>query len=278
MNKLLLLSCTYNQLLSTGMKKLILFFLLLSFAAQAQEKITWPGDKKAVIVLTYDDALQSQLNVAVPQLDAAHLTGTFFLTGDIDSQTIPKWRALSKKGYELANHTLYHPCASSNDNPVASDNYTVYQMIHEIEVMNHFLYAVDGKSTRTYAYPCTETTVGGKNYVDSLRKHGLIKYARVGGDVDAVVTDFKHLDPLQVPSYGLEDNTTGKQLIAFAKRVQQSGGMGIFMFHGIGSDYITVSAEAHQELLNYLKENKKDIWVTTFQKAMDYAMQANASK
>src|SRR5665213_3276695 len=91
------------------MKKLILLLLLPGFAARAQEKIEWPHHKKAVIVLTYDDALETQLNIAVPQLDSAHLTATFFLTGDIDAKTIPRWRALSKKGYELANHTIYHP-------------------------------------------------------------------------------------------------------------------------------------------------------------------------
>lgn len=244
--------------------------MLLNFAAQAQP-IKWPHHKKAVIVLTYDDALSSQLNTAVPQLEAAHLTATFFLTGDINKQTIPQWRALSKKGFELGNHTIYHPCISTPDNPVPSDNYTVIEILNEIGVMNNFLFAVDGKTSRTYAYPCTETTVGGKDYVDSLRKYGLVKYARVGGDVDAVITDFKHLDPLQVPAYGLEDNTTGAQLIAFVKLVQKSGGMGVFMFHGIGGDYITTPAEAHQELLDYLKKHKKDIWVATFQQAMDYA-------
>ncbi len=258
------------------MNKLILFLLLLNFAAQAQEKIKWPGHKKAAIILTYDDGMQSQLDIAVPQLDSAHLKATFFLTGEINSITIPKWRALSKRGYELANHTIYHPCASGNDNPVVSDNYTVHGIISEIEIMNHLLYAVDGKNSRTYAYPCTETTVGGKDYVDSLRKYGFVKYARIGGDVDdALITDFKHLDPLRVPSYGLEDNTPGKKLIAFVKKVEQSGGMGIFMFHGINSEYIVTSAEAHRELLNYLKENKKEIWVTTFQEAMDYAMKAS---
>ncbi len=260
------------------MKKIALFFLLLNFAAQAQEKIKWPHHKKAVIVLTYDDALNSQLNIAVPQLDSAHLTATFFLTGDIDYQTIPRWRALSKKGYELANHTIYHPCLSTEDNPVASDKYTIPGMLSEIDVMNHFLFAIDGKTTRTYAYPCTETLAGGKDYVDTLRKYGLVKYARIGGDVDAVITDFKHLDLMQVPAYGLEDNTSGTQLIAFVKLVQQGGGMGIFMFHGIGGDYITTSVKAHKELLDYLKKNKKDIWVATFQQALDYATQANKPK
>jgi hypothetical protein len=90
-----------------------------------------------------------------------------------------------------------------------------------------------------------------------------------------VITDFKHLNPLLVPSYGLEDNTTGEQLIAFVKKVEQRGGMGIFMFHGIGGDYITTPTESHQQLLTYLKKHKKEIWVATFQQAMDYVMQQN---
>jgi peptidoglycan/xylan/chitin deacetylase (PgdA/CDA1 family) len=260
------------------MKRLTLILLLLSyFAAHAQDKITWPGHKKAVIVLTYDDALQSQLNVAIPQLDSVHLKGTFFLTGTINSQTIPEWRKASKKGHELANHTVFHPCLSTDDNPMASEHYTVYRILHEIDVMNNYLFAVDGKSRRTYAYPCTETHVGGKDYIDSLRKHGIIKYARIGGDANAVITDFKTLDPLLVPSYGLEGNNSGTQLIDFVKRVQATGGMGIFMFHGVGGDYITTPAQAHRELLAYLKANQKDIWITTFQQAMDYAM-ANKPK
>jgi peptidoglycan/xylan/chitin deacetylase (PgdA/CDA1 family) len=259
--------------------KIILFIglLAISFTVQAQ-KIEWPFHKLATIVLTYDDALQTQLDTAVPQLEAAHLTATFFLTGDIDNRTIPKWRALDKKGFELGNHTIFHPCLRADDNPIASENYTPYGMILEIQAMNHFLFAVDGKVSRTYAYPCAETTVGTKDYVDTLRKYSLVKYARAGGDTDAVITDFKKLDPLKVPSYGLEDGTSAIQLIAFVKRVQQSGGLGIIMFHGIGGDYITTSASAHQALLNYLKKNKKIIWVTTFQKAMDYAIAANKKK
>jgi len=253
------------------MKKLLTILLLFSLTAHAQPKIKWPGNKKAVIVLTYDDALLSQLNTAVPQLEAANLKATFFLTSDITAQTIPRWRMLSAKGFELGNHTIFHPCMAT-DNPVRSNNYTPYQIIREIEVMNRFLFAVDGKTTRTFAYPCTETTVGGKSYVDTLKYYNLVKYARIGGGSDAIVTDFKNLNPLLVPSYGLDDNTTGQQLIDYVKRVEQTGGMGVLMFHGIGGEYLTVSTEAHQQLITYLKLHQIDIWVPTFQQAMDYAL------
>lgn len=254
----------------------IILFLISVFTVQAQQKITWPHHKKAVIVLTYDDGLQSQLKNAVPALEAAKLPATFFIIGDINNMNIPQWRALSKKGFELGNHTLYHPCMAP-DNPVSSQSYTPTSIVSEIGIMDNFLFAVDGKTLRTYAYPCTETTVGGKDYVDSLRKSGFVKYARVGGDTDAVITDFKHLDPLQVPSFGLDEGTPAAKLIAFVKQVEKEGGMGVIMFHGIGGDYITTSVEAHQQLINFLKKHRKEIWVATFQQAMDYAMAAGKS-
>jgi peptidoglycan-N-acetylglucosamine deacetylase len=254
------------------LKRLILILLLLNQVVKAQQKMTWPNHKKAVIVLTYDDALNSQLEVAVPQLDSAHLRGTFFLTGVMDSLTASKWKAVGAKGYELANHTLYHPCSplQGDENTPRSDTYTIKSLVCEIGVMNNFLSTIDSKTDHTYAYPCTETTINGFSYVDTLRKSGLVKYARIGGDESAVITDFKSLDKLQVPSFGLDGNNSGKELIAFAEKVQNSGGMGIFMFHGIGSDYITTSISAHKELLNYLEKNKDEIWVATFQQAMDY--------
>jgi peptidoglycan/xylan/chitin deacetylase (PgdA/CDA1 family) len=260
------------------MKKLTIFLLLLNFTVQAQQKINWPNHKKAVIVLTYDDAISSQLEIAIPQLDSVGFKGTFFLIGNnLNSQNIPAWRAASVKGHELANHTLYHPCLSTAfkmDPADYSESYNFFTILREIGLMNSLLNAIDGKTSHTLAYPCTETSVGGKSYVDTLQKSGLIKYARIGGGDNAVITDFKNLNPLLVPAWGLPGNNTGDELIAFVKKVQQSGGMGVFMFHGVGGNYITTPAASHRALIAYLKLHQDEIWVATFQEAMDYASKA----
>ncbi|MDR6940679.1 polysaccharide deacetylase family protein [Mucilaginibacter pocheonensis] len=252
------------------MKRIICFFLLLNTVvlvhAQSAKK------HKPIIMLTYDDALQSQLDIAIPQLDSAHLTGTFFLAGNNTTRlTIPAWRRVAQKGYELANHTLFHPCVTGGKGDPAknSANYTVYSIMREIEGMNSLLYAIDGKTDRTYAYPCCELSVGGVNYVDTLRASGLVKYARIGGGADAVITDSKDLDPLKIPSWGVASNTTGDELIAFVKKVQLSGGAGVFMFHGVGGDYLTTPALAHRQLLTYLQQHRKEIDVLTFKEGMD---------
>jgi hypothetical protein len=151
-------------------------------------------------------------------------------------------------------------------------------MLREIEIMNNYLYAIDGHTSRTFAYPCSESTAGKKDYVDSLRDYGLVKYARTGGDTDDVITDFSRLDLLRVPSYGLEGNNTAAELIGFVKKVEKAGGLGIFMFHGIGGDYLSVAPKIHYRLLRYLKKHQKTIWVTTFKQAMDYATSKRESK
>ena len=53
--------------------------------------MTWPEGKHAAIVLTYDDGLPSQLDVAIPQLDRAGLRATFFLN-DVKPENIDRWR------------------------------------------------------------------------------------------------------------------------------------------------------------------------------------------
>ena len=71
----------------------------------------WAGNRRAAIALTYDDALESQLDVAIPQLDAAGVKGTFFLMGRQVGWRVPDWRRASDRGHELGNHTVNHPCA-----------------------------------------------------------------------------------------------------------------------------------------------------------------------
>jgi len=65
-------------------------------------------------------------------------------------------------------------------------------------------------------------------------------------------------------------------LIAYVERVRAAGGLGVLQFHGVGGDYLEVSAQAHQQLLDHLKRNP-DIWVAPFQQVMDHVTKAGAA-
>jgi peptidoglycan/xylan/chitin deacetylase (PgdA/CDA1 family) len=251
----------------------LLLIALALLCGQAHAQMQWPRGKVAAIVLTYDDALHSQLDVAVPQLARAGLRGTFFLDGDITPDDMLRWRAVERAGHELGNHSVNHPCPRAmlpGRAQYHTEDYDVSRMLGEIAVMNDVLFGIDGQRSRTYSVPCSQMLVGGVDYTDALRDGRLVKYVRTGGDAwRSVVTDAAQLDFYQVPSYGPVDQPDGATLIAYVERVRAARGLGVLQFHGTGGDYLQVSADAHQALVDHLRRHR-DVWVAPFREVMDY--------
>ncbi|MFD2934407.1 polysaccharide deacetylase family protein [Spirosoma flavum] len=256
----------------------LFYILLLCLSGQSKaQRIDWPNGAKAAICLTYDDGMSSQLDQAIPVLNSLNIRGTFFLNSITDNHMADRWRLAALKGHELANHTLFHPCLASRGwKPAwALDNYTFERILKEVQSMSTQLYLLDGKTTkRTFAFPCGDTTAGGVSYLDTLRRSGMVSYGRMGGSsTDAVVTNFATLDNLQVPSWAVQPTNTSVDLIAYAEKAAQQGGLGVYMFHGVGSQWIAVSATEHKKLAEYLASHNQTYWVTTFREAMDYVTQ-----
>src|SRR5262245_27011020 len=115
--------------------------------AHAGTPFEWPKGKLAAIVLTYDDAMVSQLDNAVPQLASAGFKGTFFLAGGMAPDYMRRWRDVQRAGHELGNHSVFHPCPKAilPDRPhYYTEDYDVPRMLIEIAVMNSVLYGIDG--------------------------------------------------------------------------------------------------------------------------------------
>jgi peptidoglycan-N-acetylglucosamine deacetylase len=251
----------------------IVFAGLLAAMPAVAQPVQWPGQRNAAIVLTYDDAMQSHLDTAIPQLDAVGLKGTFFLNVRFDEKGVPRWRAAAVNGHELANHTIFHPCPRGSfamEKQYESENYSIAGMLAEIAAMNVLLNAIDGKSARTFATPCGSPRAGGQDYLEELRAAGTIRYVRDPILDGAVVADPRKLDPMRVPSRAFDERHTAADLIAFAKEVERSGGMGVVLFHGIGGDWLTVSKDAHRQFLAYLKSRERQLWTAPFVTVMDH--------
>lgn len=247
--------------------------LVFGLPAAAHAAFHWPAGKTAAIALTYDDSLTSQLDIAVPQLEAAGFRGTFFLNGTFAGAAVARWRAVSAAGHELGNHSMFHPCPAASfpmEPQFRSEGYSIPGMLREIGAMNTLLTAIDGETAHTYSVPCSIPLAGGADYTGALRASGLVRYVRTGVPDGGVVADPARLDPFRVPSRSFPETATAEDLIAYVKEVQASGGMGVFMFHGVGGDYLRVSAEAHLGLLLYLKAHP-EIWVAPFGQVMDKA-------
>ena len=57
---------------------------------------------------------------------------------------------------------------------------------------------------------------------------------------------------------------SGDQLIEMVKRAMSTNTLLVFLFHGVGGEHaLNVSLGAHRQLLQFLKENQKHVWVST---------------
>jgi len=262
----------YNYFLSA-----VLFASLL-FSASAQ---TNHHSKRAIICLTYDEGLQSHINTVLPQLDSLGLKATFFLNSiQGSSENIGEaspantaWTNAALNGHELANHTLFHPCPQNLgwQKAFAIESYTVDRIVKEVQTENSILALLDpNRKERAFAFPCNNFMIHDTDYTTILKKMKLVKYARAGGDRNSFTSDFKNIDIIKMPSWLVEEGTTSKELIAFAEKVKQSGGMGIYQIHGVGAEFFRISKETHKAFLEYLKAHENEYWVTTFSTAMDY--------
>jgi peptidoglycan-N-acetylglucosamine deacetylase len=246
----------------------------LAMAVPAAAQTLWPNGAKAAVVLTYDDALASHLDNAIPALDAAGLKGTFFLA-NVRDEHVERWRKAAAEGHELGNHTIFHPCTHDvfpADPRYVSEVYTPTSMIREIAQANVLLRALDGKARHGFAMPCGQSLAGGIDYLEDLRKAGLVTYARGVVDTPADArADVSNADPMHVPSRAFDTGATAEKMIAYVREAEQGGGWAVFLFHGVGGDYSILPDAEHRAFIAWLAEHRGEVWVTTLQGALDWA-------
>jgi peptidoglycan/xylan/chitin deacetylase (PgdA/CDA1 family) len=252
---------------------LIVFVCSISGVYGQNEKLSWPGGAKAAVCMTYDDGMDIHLDIAIPDLNQHGICGTFYLTGEnVTPGNIDRWREAANKGHELGNHSAYHPCPGEGNDWVwheyNTETYTVRRMLMELEVMNSFLYAIDGKKSRTYAYPCGTLELGGVNYVDSLRASGLFPGARWGQM--KLLDDMEELDFYLVPGWVPDGDTPLEELIKYVEQATEKGTIAVFIYHGVGGEYFPFPRDVHNDFARYLSENQDRLWVAPLVEILDH--------
>lgn len=240
--------------------------MMIGINSNAQQKgFSWPEGKKAAVCMSYDDGIISHLENAIPDLNEAGLKGTFYLMGmNLIPEWVEGWRVAAAQGHELGCHSLFHPCSGEYDwvpEEYMTDHYTLKRIFDELQVMNQFLYAVDGKTERSYAYPCHVKEVGGINYVDTLSRKDFFVGARNGFSPEPVTRE--NLNLFDVPSLSITDEVPFEKAVAHIETAVENGTLAVFCFHGIGAEYIVTSREYHQKIIKYLTEHEDELWVAT---------------
>ncbi len=239
-----------------------LLFLLIGSNVFAQSNKAWQG-RKAAVVITYDDAINEHLDNAVPILDSLGLKATFYITAFSTAVQgrLMEWKNLAQKGHELGNHTLYHPCVGGAGREWVSkeydlNNYTVKRMENEIRMTNIFLRALDGKTSRTFAFTCGDMKIEDSFFIKGLKNDFVAARA-----VRAEMHKMNDVDLYDMDCYMVNGETSG-QMIEWVKKAVQNNSLLVILFHGVGGgNGLNVAVKEHREFLFYLQKNEKDIWI-----------------
>lgn len=265
--------------MSTTMFRLIItlvVFLTACNSTQTQGKGPWNG-RQCAVSLTYDDGLNVHLDYVVPFLDSLGFKGTFYVPGAFPGfkGRLQDWKAAAKRGHELGNHTLFHPCEGKApgrewvDPANDLNSYTVRRMVDEIGVANTLLEALDGKTQRTFAYPCGDLKAGDSSYVEQIK--GMFVGAR---GVASAMQRMNEIDRYNIGCF-MVNGESGEELIKMVRSAMSNGYLLVFLFHGVGGEHaINEPLAEHQRLLSFLKEHERTIWVAPMVDICNY-LQAN---
>ena len=262
---------------------LLLASVLAPASACAQASgFRWPNGARAAVSLAYDDALDSQLDHALPALDRHGLKGSFYLqlSNPAVARRMGEWRAAARRGHELGNHSLFHQCSGSGADRAwvephrNLDTTTPEQMRDQVLLGNTMLEAIDGRRERTYTAPCGDMLASGRPYLPALRT-AFVAVKAGGGE--CVAASMATVDPYAVAVAG-PVNASGKEMIALVRQAGARGTMVAFTFHGIGGDYLSVSAQAHEELLRFLAQHRGAYWTDTFLNIMQHVKKEQARR
>ena len=147
------------------------------------------------VSLTFDDALPQHLDVAMPVLEEHGLVGTFYTHVSAPGflSRWGEWQAAAGRGQEVGNHTVFHPAESWKPwvRPGnAIEAYSLDRMRQELAVASDVLKTLDGLEERTFAYPCSNSRIGGAGFPRRLLRAMKLDRTRIAGWVDRFRLDF----------------------------------------------------------------------------------------
>jgi peptidoglycan/xylan/chitin deacetylase (PgdA/CDA1 family) len=227
---------------------------------------TFPNGARCALSLTYDDGLASHFEDVAPTLEACGLRGTFNITIARPSVMghAAEWRGVAARGHELGNHTLFHPCRSTPENPLPFVgpynliDYTERRLREELEVASFVLNLIDGRSQRSYANTCWHRTYG----PEALAIEPVLKdyFVAARGVLNHRPVDLEHLDLMNLGS-GSADKHSFAELRAEIEALEQAGGWMIYTMHGVGPTHnLFIDYEEHRQFVEWLGQNQGRFW------------------
>jgi peptidoglycan/xylan/chitin deacetylase (PgdA/CDA1 family) len=242
----------------------------------------WPGERQAAISLTFDDGIDTHLDIAGPILKKHGLAGTFFVNTDRGAwqHRLDAWKRLAADGNEIANHTVHHPCLLPAITPRSQD-FTPAMMERDIlDSAREIEEKIGAGRGLTFAYPCGNLAFGppadqARNTPRFFQYVAACCFAARGYGAGGAAQDPDEINVLNVTDLGMTTGKSFSELLEMAQPALRAGTWGVYGFHGVGGDWLWVSADSFDELTAYLARHP-EIWTATFGDGVRYIQERQA--
>jgi peptidoglycan/xylan/chitin deacetylase (PgdA/CDA1 family) len=205
-----------------------------------------------LVVLTFDDAVRSHYTTVAPLLERYGFGATFFVTEFpqppfSDTTLYMTWTQmgdLSRRGFEVANHTWKHSHVDRIDRA---------RLVEEVRYIEQKLASVGAPRPISFAYPAYVTTAEAAR---TLRELGYV-FARTGG---SRAYDPAHDDPMLVPSWTTGEKNRDEILRAFGEA--RDGQIVVLTIHGVpdtAHPWVDTPVPLFEEYLRYLHDNGYEV-------------------
>jgi peptidoglycan/xylan/chitin deacetylase (PgdA/CDA1 family) len=210
------------------------------------------NDCKAAVSLTFDDALRSHVETAMPILDRYGLKGTFFLlvsnVGPEGKSSWDAWRRAVANGHEAGSHSLTHPLLTK----VLDDDLLMEEIAGSADVIE----AKVGIRPISFAYPESDSNDGVMRKVKAVYPFDRSDCRVWGGYGFTVADGIAHLD----------EAVDGKEWL-------------YCMLHGVGEDtWGPVDPAILDGLASYLNTHRDTIWTDTYGRVSSYIQKRNTAE
>jgi peptidoglycan/xylan/chitin deacetylase (PgdA/CDA1 family) len=231
-----------------------------------ERRFSWPEACEGAVSLTFDDAMRSQLELAVPMLDEMGLGGTFYVNprGEAWRERLAPWREVALRGHEVGNHTVDHLCSRSFAwmTPKTLETTTLEEMEWQVaEGKRRLAELVPERPEMTFCYPCYQDYVGEgearRSYVPVVARHHPAGRGRGEVPNHPLKTDLHYLGSFSA------ERMSGAEMVGYAERAATQGRWTLFTFHGIQEGGLSVNEADFRELLTHLARHRGRIWTGT---------------
>lgn len=230
---------------------------------------TWPEAAQAAVSLTFDDGLPCHPQLVAPLLESHGLRATFYPPILSDLRLHPQaWLDLARRGHELGNHALFHPCRGEPEFDRAwlepgynLLGYTARRWGDEMDAANFTLSLLDGQSERTFGNTCFDNTIGAGETLTNLEPLIAERFLAARGEHTK-----KPIQPSQANLANLGtfdiDGFNASQVIGLVETAFQNNQWLIFTMHGVGlgTHRLFIETGELEKVATYLSAHRKQIW------------------